>query len=121
VQHAAAHCGQRTPRKSFAPIDAAKPTIAVGSGLINSTRHDRPVIHPSGVSRFPENSRLVSTSYRADFTSRGIVGPRHIIDIEIGIADPPKPVDPAFQVKTDILFATIPDDLSIPNFLRRRS
>jgi hypothetical protein len=76
---------------------------------------------PSGLSRFAENSASVSKRYKADFTSRGIVGPGFVIDIEIGIADPPKPVDPTFQTKVDALIATIPDDLSIPNFLRRQS
>jgi hypothetical protein len=76
--------------------------------------------HPSsGLSRFAENSPSVSKAYKADFASRGIVGPRYVIDIEIGITDPPKPADPTFQARADALIATIPDDLSLPDFLRR--
>jgi hypothetical protein len=76
--------------------------------------------HPSGLSRFAKKSPLISAAYKAYFRSRGIVGPGHVIEIETGLPDPTKPDDPTFQAMVNALIATIPDDLGIPNSLRRR-
>jgi hypothetical protein len=76
------------------------------TGYLGSKRNES---HP----KTPAQSR----TFRPDFAGRGIVGPGYVIDIEIGIAEPP--VDPTFQAKADALIATIPADLSIPDFLKR--
>jgi hypothetical protein len=85
-------------------------------GLLRSVGH-----HPSRVSRFAENSPVTSESCKANLAdlAYSIIGPPEVIEIEIGQSRQLTPkVD---RAEVDRLRAEIPADLSIPNFLRRRS